>query len=264
MWTCWVTEWAVIPMDWWQEFFDESYLKRYPREAEVTAAEVAMLRELLPAPPASVLDAACGQGRHSVALAQAGYAVTGLDASAQLLAVARAAAEEAGVTVEFIEGDIREIPASDRFDAAINMFTAFGYFAEEAENQRALSAMVEALKPGGRLVMDLAHRDWLVANFRATDWYELDDDTIVWVRRHFDAVRGLNTVVERWRTPDGVEDERYHRLRVYTATELDRMLRAAGLTPTAWYGDTALHAFIHASPRLIVVAEKSGSTRTQQ
>ncbi|MCZ7573720.1 MAG: methyltransferase domain-containing protein [Ardenticatenaceae bacterium] len=243
-------------MDWWQEFFDESYLKRYAREPEMTAAEVAMLCELLPAPPASVLDVACGQGRHSIPLAAAGYAVTGLDASPYLLSVARKAAAAAGVTIEFIEADICEGPATERFDAAINMFTAFGYFEDDAQNQRALNAMARALKPGGYLIMEMAHRDRVVANFRETDWYELDDGTIVWERRHFDAVRGLNTVVERWRTPDGVEDERYHRVRLYTATELDRMLRVVGLTPTAWFGDTALHTFTHEAPRLVVMAEK--------
>src|SRR5690606_12128167 len=128
-----------VAVDWWRAFFDETYPRRYAIDEGTTAAEVAMLRQLLPPPPARVLDAACGQGRHSIALAQAGYTVTGVDASGPLLAIARAAAAEAGVSVEFVEADLREFSTERSFDAAINMFTAFGYFEDDAENLRVLN-----------------------------------------------------------------------------------------------------------------------------
>jgi SAM-dependent methyltransferase len=248
-------------MDWWHSYFDAGYLRRYIFDPEQTVSEVLMLRDLLPEPPADLLDLACGQGRHSIALAQAGYDVIGLDASEMLLAEARQAASQAGAEPEFVLGDMRSISYVECFDAAINMFTAFGYFADPAENQAALDGVARALKPGGRLVMELAHRDRVVNGFRETDWYELDDDTVVWVRRHFDAVSGVLTSVDRWRAPDGDEEERFHRIRLYSATELGAMLRAAGLAPTAWYGSTALHAFTADSPRMIVVAERSAGDK---
>jgi SAM-dependent methyltransferase len=243
-------------MDWWHDYFDATYPRRYALDSEQTVAEVLMLRDLLPEPPADLLDVACGQGRHSIALARSGYSVVGLDASEPLLAQARAAAAIEGVELTFVPGDMRAIPYVACFDAAINMFTAFGYFADESENQAALNGIARALKPRGRLVMELAHRDRVVNGFQPTDWYELEDGTVVWVRRHFDPVRGLLTSVDRWRTPDGAEEERYHRIRIYTATELDSMLRTAGLVPTAWYGSINLHAFGAESPRLIVVAQR--------
>lgn len=243
-------------MDWWRDYFDQSYLRRYIFDREQTVAEVLMLRDLLPEPPADVLDVACGQGRHSIALAQGGYTVVGLDASEALLANARAAAALEGTELSFVPGDMRAIPYVACFDAAINMFTAFGYFQEEAENMAVLEGIARALKPGGRLVMELMHRDRVMNGFRETDWYELDDGTVVWVRRHFDAVRGLLTSIDRWRRPDGHEDERFHRIRVYTATELGAMLRGAGLMPTAWFGSINLHAFSADAPRMIVVAQR--------
>lgn len=243
-------------MEWWQDYFDASYLRRYMFESEQTVAEVLMLRDLLPEPPADLLDVACGQGRHSIALARGGYTVVGLDASEPLLTHARAAAAIEGVELTFVPGDMRTIPYVACFDAAINMFTAFGYFEDDAENLAVLTGIARALKPGGRLVMELIHRDRVVSSFRDSDWYELDDGTIVWLRRHFDAVRGLLTSVDRWRTPEGDEEERFHRIRVYTATELDTMLRAAGLVPTAWYGSINLHAFTAESPRIVVVAQR--------
>lgn len=243
-------------MDWWHDYFDASYPRRYAMDGEQTVAEVLMLRDLLPDAPADLLDVACGQGRHSIALARGGYTVVGLDASEPLLAQARAAAALEGVELSFVPGDMRAIPYVACFDAAINMFTAFGYFSDEAENMAVLAGIARALKPGGRLVMELAHRDRVVSGFQPTDWYELDDGTVVWVRRHFDPVRGLLTSIDRWRTPAGEEEERYHRIRIYSATELDGMLRAAGLVPTAWYGSISLHAFSSESPRMIVVAQR--------
>ncbi|NJM05087.1 class I SAM-dependent methyltransferase [Candidatus Gracilibacteria bacterium] len=244
-------------MEWWQGYFDSAYLERYMFEPERTVAEVVMLRNLLPDVPADVLDLACGQGRHTIALARGGYTMVGLDASEYLLDQARSAAGDEELPLDFVRGDMRAIPYVECFDAVINMFTAFGYFRDEADNQRVLDGAMRALKPGGRLIMELAHRDRVVHGFRETDWYELDDGTIVWERRFFDPIKGTNTVIDRWRRPDGSEDERHHQIRIYTATELDTMLRSAGLTPTAWYGNFELHAFTLGSPRMIVVAEKA-------
>lgn len=243
-------------MEWWRDYFDASYVRRFAVDPEQTVAEVLMLRDLLPEPPGDLLDVACGEGRHSVALAQAGFSVIGLDASADLLALARERAAAAGVEATFVAGDMRALPYTDCFDAVINMFTAFGYFSDEAENQAALNGMARALKPGGRLVMELAHRDAAVSTLQANDWYELDDGTVVWMRRHFDMVRGTLTSIDRWRDADGNEEERAHRIRLYTPTELAAMLRAAGLYPTAWYGSLSLHALSPQAPRMIVVAEK--------
>jgi SAM-dependent methyltransferase len=244
-------------MEWWQNYFDSSYLERYMFEAERTVAEVTMLRNLLPDVPADVLDLACGQGRHAIALARSGYTVVGLDASDYLLAQARSAVGDEELPLDFVLGDMRSIPYVACFDAVINMFTAFGYFREEDENQRVIEGVARALKPGGRLVMELAHRDRVVSTFREADWYELDDGTVVWERRYFDPVKGTSLVIDRWRRPDGTEDERHHQIRLYTATELAVMLHKAGLRTNAWYGSFELHAFTPASPRMIVVAEKT-------
>ena len=74
-----------------------------------------------------VLDLCCGHGRHALRLAQAGMKVTGLDLSEQYLAEARDAADREGVALELVRGDMRHIPYVLRFDAVINMFSAFWY-----------------------------------------------------------------------------------------------------------------------------------------
>src|SRR5919199_5263013 len=127
--------------EWWQTWFGPAYLAVYDAYlAERTPAEVDGLEAVAGLrPPMRILDLGCGQGRHSIELARRGYEVTGLDQSPVLLAEAKHRAAEAGVNVRWILADMRDAPKED-FDLCVNLFTSFGYFAEDADNQRVLGA----------------------------------------------------------------------------------------------------------------------------
>lgn len=247
------------------DYFDERYLDVYAATfaegTDRTKQEVDAILEALELPAgAHILDLACGQGRHSVELASRGYEVIGLDYSKTLLEKAQQMAAKAGVDVRFVQGDMRDIPWSDRFDAVVNMFTAFGYFDDELDNQRVLHQAADALKAGGQFFIDVVNRDWLMSAYQVNEWYEVDElGLTVWVQRTFNPITGRNTVVERWMTEDGEQGERGHRVRVYNATALTQMLRKAGLRPTAYYGDFELYGLTRESRRLIVVSEKAQS-----
>ena len=117
------------------------------------AAELAwQLLELRPG--MSVLDLACGHGELANSLAARGCLVTGLDSSAVFLDRARADAAAAGVRAEYVAGDMRQLPWEGRFDRVVNWSTAFGYFGDDA-NRGVLDGIARALRPGGRLAMDL-------------------------------------------------------------------------------------------------------------
>ena len=117
------------------------------------AAELAwLLLDLRPG--MSVLDLACGHGDLANRLATRGCRVTGLDSSAVFLDRARADAAAAGISVEYVAGDMRQMPWTGRFDRVINWSTAFGYF-DDTTNRAVLDGIVRALRPGGRLGMDL-------------------------------------------------------------------------------------------------------------
>src|SRR5204863_7350641 len=96
-----------------------------------------------------VLDLACGRGRISIGLAQHGCRVTGLDLSPRSLELARSDAEAAGVEIEFVRRDMRDLDAEGEFDAVVNVFTSFGYFPAQEEDERVLAAVARALVPGG-------------------------------------------------------------------------------------------------------------------
>lgn len=157
--------------EWWRTFFHPS---RFPIDelvaSDETAAELRELRRLLPPPPARVLDVACGTGRHSVGLARLGYAVTGADLSPSYLALARRRARRSGAKVAFVRCDMRCLGLSGRFDAVINLWTSFGYFATPAQDIAALRSMRAALAPGGRLILEIVDGDHVRERLQSRSW----------------------------------------------------------------------------------------------
>jgi SAM-dependent methyltransferase len=141
----------AISEHWYRTFLDTVDPAR-------TAAEVAFLERQLPLSSHSrILDLFCGRGRHAIRLAEAGYRVTGVDWNATALASARA---DAGSRARFMHMDVRNIgQLRQRWDAVIVMWASFGYFSHE-ENVALLAGAAGALRPGGRLVLDVQNRDF--------------------------------------------------------------------------------------------------------
>jgi ubiquinone/menaquinone biosynthesis C-methylase UbiE len=97
-----------------------------------------------------VLDVACGTGNVAIPAALAGGTVTGLDITPEHFPAARARADAAGVTVEWIEGDAEALPfADDMFDVVLSCFGCM--LAPDHETTAAELARV--LRPGGRLAV---------------------------------------------------------------------------------------------------------------
>ncbi len=244
---------------WYREFFDDLYLRVYqPLEApEKVRQEVDFIVKALDLPAgAKVLDLCCGQGRHSLELARRGFQVVGVDLSEALLYAARKRAESEGLNVTFLHCDMREIDFADDFDAVINMFTSFGYLESEVEDEKVLGKVAQALKSGGKFLMDVVNRDRLVRDFQAREWHAADEGWLVLEERTFDHLSGR--METRWVcvARDGVRYERLSSVRLYTASELRTMLERAGLKVTKLFGDYDGSPYSWDSQRLIIVACK--------
>jgi ubiquinone/menaquinone biosynthesis C-methylase UbiE len=108
-------------------------------------------------PGGAVLDIATGPGLFCIELAKLGpYAVTGLDLSHTLVEIATKKALEAGVAVDFRQGNASNLPfADDTFDFLL----CRGAFKNFGQPVRALQEMYRVLKPGGRGVIHDLRRD---------------------------------------------------------------------------------------------------------
>ena len=105
----------------------------------------------------SVVELAVGTGRITVPIARAGIDVIGVDSSPAMLAIARAAADEAGVSsrVDLRLGDLREPPVTERVPLVICPFRSLLHMETEEEKLRALRAARALLAPDGRFVFDV-------------------------------------------------------------------------------------------------------------
>jgi SAM-dependent methyltransferase len=245
---------------WYESFFGQDYLDVYGYQftAERAEQEVEFVIRVLGLKPGDlVLDLCSGQGRHAVPLAARGLHVTALDMSFQYLELASAAAEKAGVQFETVHADMRDIPFEDHFDAVVNMFSSFGYLESEAEDAKVLDAVARALKPGGRVLLDLLNRDWVVANYEMEDSHTGADGTVYLEHRYLDLETSRNHVSFTVVTPDGRRrDVGGHHIRLYTLREMRGALDAAGLVYEGVYGGFAGEAYGIDTRRMIIVARK--------
>ncbi len=249
-----------VPPDWWRGWFDDLYWEIYSRYCtpQRTAAEVEAVQALLDLKAGErVLDLACGYGRHAVPLARAGLEVTGFDLSEALLARARRAAAEAGVSVRWEQGDMRALPFEAQFEAALCLFNSLGYFADDRDHVRVLAGVARALVPGGRFLLEIPSRDGLLRRFRSRDWWEAEGIR-VWERWAFDPWTSQIRVEVRYRLPDGREGVRSYALRLFAPHEIVVMAREAGLEPRRLFGGLDGRAWSLETPSQVWILVRPG------
>jgi SAM-dependent methyltransferase len=226
---------------WYDGFFGADYLRIFSPVLpdERTAAEVNAVVERLGLPPgARLLDLCCGQGRHAVPLARLGYRVTGLDLSRRLLEGAAGLAAGQGQRVGLVEADMRRLPFADAsFDAVLNLFNAFGYLEDDAQDELALAEVARVLRRGGRFLQELANREALVRGWHDSDVTRTGDGLVVLQERTLNLRSGRERVRYTLLEPDGRQRTTEHAVRLYALTELEAMLGRAGLELLAVHGD---------------------------
>jgi SAM-dependent methyltransferase len=219
--------------DWWESFFDAKYLELWSASLPParTAAEAEGLWAVLGLGEGSrVLDAPCGQGRLSRVLAERGARVLGVDQSAELLAAAeRDRGDVPAERLRYLRQDLRQPLPETGFDAAYNVYSSLGYGTED-DDLAVFTTLRRAVKPGGHVFFDTAHRDMLVVRVAhgMTSTDRLADGTLCVEDARFDPIAGRMHITWHWAGPAGV-GQKPATLRVYTITELIRLLERAGL-----------------------------------
>ncbi len=118
-----------------------------------------------------ILDLACGFGRHSLELARRGYTVVGIDITKAYVEEATRQAEEERLAATFLHMDIRDVDFTREFDVVLNMGDgAIGYLENEAENLKIYDVIANALRPGGKHVMDIMSADYADTHFPCNLW----------------------------------------------------------------------------------------------
>lgn len=166
--------------DWWRRIFNSMYLKTdadVVDDKQITKSEVELFTSILNAPKdCAILDLACGQGRHSIELAQKGFTnITGLDRSHYLIRKAKSVMQQEGLKISFKEGDARKLPfPADTFDVVMILGNSFGYFESNEDDFMILKEVFRVLKPDGTFLIDVADGTYLRTHFQPRSWEWID------------------------------------------------------------------------------------------
>jgi len=246
----------TVPDDWYRSFFTPAANRFWEMMVPepVTAADVAFLRDHLPPPPARLLDMPCGAGRHALALARAGYQVTGIDISADAIVRASDAAKGEGLEIDFRRGDMTKLAPDGAFDGLVCLGNSLAYFPPPR-----LAAFVDLLgahlAEGGRLILDT----YCCAEsmFPLSGKREVAFEGGTYRSRYCYDARASVLKTEAELCLGGEVHDLLYAHHIVTTGELVRMVEAAGVRVDGLYGDTDGGPFRPGSPRLLLVGTRA-------
>ncbi len=253
-------------LPWYCKAFEAGYLNLYShRDGQDAARALNFLESQIALRSGTrLLDLCCGAGRHLALIAPRIEGGAGLDLSRVLLSEAReklSSAEHRPFPARppLMEADMRSLPLrSGFFEVVINLFTSFGYFDRDEENEDVLAEVSRVLRPGGAFVFDHINRPYLEARLEARTVRSLDGGVVVTETRRVDAdTRRVHKDVE-WTHPTKQPVHWHESVRLYEASELESLFRRVGLEVESRFGDFDGVPLGPDTPRMIYVARQGG------
>ncbi len=235
--------------NWFSTWFDSPYYHILYKNRNEEEAQVFMdnITHYLNMPEnGTILDLACGKGRHSIYLNKLGYQVTGVDLSENSIAIANESSNE---TLQFKTHDMRE-PMNETFDAVFNLFTSFGYFDTYEDNIKTLKAIKDSINEYGFGVIDFFNADFIIENLVAEETKEIDDITFN-IKRFVENKK----IIKEIRFEDKGESFFFsEKVSAFTLSDFEAMMEEAGIYLLEIFGDYKLRKFYKTqSERLIMI-----------
>ena len=247
-----------ISSTWYEDFFTELPNEFWRRVAtpEMTTADLDFVESHLALTSGSrILDVPCGSGRHSIAWAERGHRVTGFDISAEAIEHARRTATDTGLDVGFEQADMRGIPRSGSFDAAVCLGNSFGYLDIEGTRQF-VAALAGAIRPGGGLVLDFsATAETVLPGFTGEPRTMRTGDIVVETTTEYDVTASrLISHYDYTRGDEQLSTTAIHH--VYTSAHLGQLVSGAGFVDIQRFGGPDGSPYTLGSSRLLLTARR--------
>jgi SAM-dependent methyltransferase len=239
--------------EWFEEWFDSPYYHilykhRNDREAELFLNNLIAFLKL--STTQSIIDLACGRGRHSVFLNRLGYKVTGVDLSVQNIAYAK---QFENKNLHFRVADLRNLHLPETFDVALNLFTSFGYFDCLETNNKVVKQINTLLNPNGLFIIDFFNLTTTLAGLVKHEEKEIDGVKFI-INRNLQ----LGNIIKQIQVSSLNHSYTYYeKVQALSFKDFDEMLKTNGFRINHFFGDYHLNVFDEqSSQRLIIIAQK--------
>jgi cyclopropane fatty-acyl-phospholipid synthase-like methyltransferase len=210
--------------DWHTHWFNEDYLKLYVHRNQKEADhQVNFLFQALNLKPGMrLLDFGSGAGRHSYAFARQGLSVTGIDTSKILINEAMKWFHLGKINLDltFLQADIRHFTSAEKFDVIVSLFTSFGYFDDDS-NQEILRKVHDELKVNGQFILDYLHPHEVMRNLVSYEEKIVDGESVI-VKKNIEGDCVVKTIIFP-------ENTYYECIKLYSRKVLEEMLAKNGL-----------------------------------
>lgn len=218
--------------EWYKDWFNQDYLNLYAyRDEEEAASQVDFIANTLPLNGRErILDLGCGTGRHSLFFALKGMDVIGIDASEIMIDYAKKYLNEhPHLLLHFYLEDMRNIKQFGIFDLIVSMFTSFGYFETDVENEKVIQNVSACLKEGGHFFLDYLHPDKVRRTHIPFEEKQIEHQRV----KIYKTIEG-NVAIKKICFPNNTYTEK---VCLYSRLELEDILVRNNLEPIHVYND---------------------------
>ena len=240
-------------MSWFANWFDSEYYHTLYKNRDKKEAEffIENLTEHLSLKKRSkLLDIACGKGRHAKHFNSLEFNVVGVDLSPNNIATAK---KDENETLQFFIHDMREIYQENQFDVVTNLFTSFGYFEKDEDEQKAINAMASNLKSEGLLIIDFMNVKKAMDNLIANEIKIIDGITFNISRKAVNQHIIKDIHISDSKTKHHFQEK----VKALTLTDFSDFITNTGLKIIDIFGNYKLEAFnAQTSDRLILICKK--------
>ena len=240
-------------MSWFANWFDSPYYHSLYKNRDEREAQIFIdnLIDYFQIPKGSkLIDIACGKGRHAKYFNQKGMDVVGVDLSLNSIKTAK---KDENKNLQFSLHDMRENYQEDTFDVVTNLFTSFGYFENNKDEQKAINAMASNLKKEGLLIIDFMNAKKVIANLVLNEQKRIDGI-------QFDIIRQVKDgyILKDICITDGKEQQQFQeKVKAITLADYSEFITNAGLKIIDIFGNYKLDDFDEEiSDRLILICKK--------
>ncbi|MEN9599210.1 MAG: hypothetical protein RL596_1521 [Bacteroidota bacterium] len=247
----------MIEKSWYKNWFNSPYyhlLYQHRDEEEAGQFIKSLIQYLKPMHNSTMLDVACGKGRHSIALAEMGFDVTGIDLSIASIEEAQKSAHD---KLHFYQHDMRLPFRVNYYQYAFNFFTSFGYFKTRREHDNAIRTIAQSLERKGLFVIDYLNVHYTEQRLEKLFVKQIDDISFhitKWQDDHhfFKQIQVTDT---DHKTPHHLYTERVAK---FSLGDFNEMLSYQGMQIEHVFGNYQLGEYnINNSPRMIILARKN-------